>query len=62
MKEKSKLFKHLGGERKSQRGIIARRALKRLEKFEMAQFEKGLAKINFNQYPIKEGGKIIGWL
>lgn len=62
MKETSKLFKQLGGTKKSQRGIVARNALKRLDKFEMAEFEKGLVKIEFTNIPVREGGKIVRYL
>ena len=62
MKERSKLFRQLGGIKKTQRGMVARRALKRLDKFEMAEFEKKMVKFETKSVPIKEYGKVIGYL
>lgn len=53
--EKSKLFielaKHVNiiGNKKSQRGIIAKRALKALDRLEMKEFEEKLVKFNLPQ-------------
>ncbi len=53
--EKSKLFIELAkrvkiiGNKKSQRGIIAKRSLKALDKLELKEFEEKLVKITFPQ-------------
>lgn len=51
--ERSKVFKRLGqlvgieAKKKTQRGIIARRSLTILERYELSEFEKKLVKIEF---------------
>ena len=65
IKETSKLYRHLGAVKRSQRGIIARQTLKRLAKWELQQFvDTQLQNVlpEDRNIPIKEGGKIIGWL
>ena len=42
MKETSKLYKLMGGTKKSQRGYIARRYLAKFSQYELAEFEKQL--------------------
>lgn len=68
MIEKSKTFKRLGSsvgikaERKTQRGIIARIFLKRLDKREAKEFVESVRKITFKDIPVKQNGKVVTWL
>ena len=68
--ETSKIFVKMGASvgiynpKKSHRGIIAKRYMNKVERFEMVEFEKQMVKISptENRIPIKSGGQIIGYL
>lgn len=71
LKETTKLFPQMGLHvnivvtKKTQRGIVARRFLTKLEKYEMDKFTDNLVKINFpevRQIPVKVGGRIVSYL
>jgi hypothetical protein len=49
-------------DRKEQRGIVARKALKVLEEFETKEMFKECKRITFDERPIKENGRIVGYL
>ena len=62
-KETSKVFKRLGelvnitATKKSQRGIIARKALQILEDYELDKFSEKLPQFKFQTLLVKEGEK-----
>jgi hypothetical protein len=62
-KERSKVFKRLGAlvgitaTKKTQRGIIARKALTILEDYELEKFSKSFHKFEFTTLKVNKGGE-----
>ena len=71
--ERAKTFLHLAaladcerfleiGNKGARRGLIAKRALKILQDYKFQEFAESCKRITFDGRPIKENGRIVGYL